>query len=121
MEPLVIAPGAETPAIDFNASSGVFKFSGKSYPENVNDFYRSILEYIEEYKKAPASNTILEFDWLYYNTATSKMIIKILVLFKSISTDLVVKWHCKTDNELMIEKGEEIKEVLEINMEIIRN
>ncbi|MBC7862577.1 MAG: DUF1987 domain-containing protein, partial [Bacteroidia bacterium] len=111
MEPLIIAAAAETPAINFNAATGVFNFSGKSYPENVNDFYKAVLEYIELYKTNPKENTLVEFNWLYFNTATSKIIIKILVLFKSIKTNLEIKWYCKSDNELMIEKGEEIKEV----------
>lgn len=119
MDPLIIEAAAETPSINFNGQSGIFNFSGKSYPENVNDFYKPILDYIELYKATPKENTIVEFNWLYYNTATSKMIIKILVLFKSINTNLSFKWLCKSDNELMIEKGEEIKEVLEINLDIV--
>ncbi|HXU28329.1 MAG TPA: DUF1987 domain-containing protein [Bacteroidia bacterium] len=119
MEPLIIAAAAETPSVSFNGQLGTFNFSGKSYPENVNDFYKPILEYIELYKTNPKENTLIEFNWLYYNTATSKMIIKILVLFKSINTNLSIKWLCKSDNELMIEKGEEIKEVLDLNFDIV--
>jgi hypothetical protein len=119
MKPLIIDATAETPTINFNGNEGIFAIVGKSYPENANDFYKPILEYIELYKTNPKENTLVEFDWFYYNTATSKIIIKILVLFKNTFTNLSVKWLCKNDNELMTEKGEEIKEVLEINLEIL--
>lgn len=119
MNALIIPPSAETPAIDFNPQTGKFKLSGKSYPENVNEFYTPLLEFIEIYKSKPQKNTVLDFTWLYYNTATSKIIIKLLVLFKSIDTDLHIKWNCKKDNELMKEKGEEFREVLDVNIEIV--
>lgn len=119
MKPLIITPTTETPSINFNPETGIFNFSGKSYPENVNDFYNPILDYIELYKVLPKESTVVEFTWVYYNTATSKIIIKILMLFKSINTKLSIKWFCKISNELMIEKGEEIKEVLETKLDII--
>lgn len=119
MEPLVILPAAETPAINFNGQTGIFSIAGKSYPENVNDFYKTVFDYIERYKSNPKENTTVEFNWLYYNTATSKIIIKILMLFKNIPTNLNVNWYCKSDYELMIEKGEEIKEVLGINLSFV--
>ena len=119
METIFIEATSTTPEVNIDAYSGIFSFSGKSYPENVNDFYTPIFELIDRYKKKPAKSTILELNWLYYNTATSKIIIKLIQHLKDLSPVFKVKWYCKDNFELMIEKGEEIKEVLEIDLEII--
>ena len=119
MEQLIRNAGKQTPQIFLDGDKGFFSFADKSYPENANDFYNPILEYIELYKLNPKDKTTIEFNWLYYNTATSKIIVKIILLLKDISSDFEVRWLCSKDADLIIEKGQEIKEVLQINLNII--
>ena len=116
MKKLIIEAGKETPQIHLDGSSGYFAISGKSYPENVNDFYRPVFEYIEQYQQNIQPRTILEFNWLYYNTATSKVIMKIIMRLKEISHDFQVNLYYKKDFDLIMEKGEEIKDILDVNM-----
>ncbi len=118
MEDLILTASSETPAINFQGNTGTFSFEGKSFPENVNEFYKPIQEYLLKYAQEPNSTTAVSFRWLYYNTATFKMIVNILLIFKEMKTSLSVNWICAKDNELMIEKGEELKEVIDLNMEI---
>ena len=119
MESLIINATSSTPSVEFDGNTGVFSITGKSYPENVNDFYFSVFDYINLYKKTPKPRTILHFNWLYYNTATSKIIVKIIQLLKNVSPEFEVKWYCKKDFEMMIEKGEELREVLEVNLNVV--
>jgi len=119
MEKLIIAPTSETPEINFDGENGMFKISGKSYPENVNTFYNQIFDYIEKYKQKPATTTTVEFFWLYYNTATNKMIMRIIMFLKDASPQYKIKWYFKKGFELIEEKGTEIKEILDINLETI--
>jgi hypothetical protein len=122
MNPLIISASAESPSVIFNGESGSFVVSGKSYPENVNDFYKPLFEYLDLYKKAPKDKTILEFNWIYFNTATSKIIMKLILNlkeFKGLNKSVEVRWCCKSTDELMIEKGEEIKELIDIDFKII--
>ncbi|MGP8217098.1 MAG: DUF1987 domain-containing protein [Bacteroidia bacterium] len=122
MEPLIIKGAGENPEVDFDGNSGLFKISGKSYPENVNEFYKPLLDYFELYKKEPKEKTILEFSWIYFNTATSKIIIKLILSLKAlkdINKYVEIRWYCKRGDELMIEKGEEMRDVLDMNFEII--
>lgn len=122
METLTIEPSSETPGVYLNATEGTFKFTGKSYPENVHDFYSSVLTYIENYVQNPVDKTILEFTWSYYNTATSKIMVKIIkelkkVLEKGKAFEII--WRCKSTDDLMIEKGEELKDLLDVNFSVI--
>ena len=122
MEPLVIEESGECPGINFNGDSGIFSISGKSYPENVNDFYKPVFDYLEAYKKAPKEKTVLEFNWIYFNTATSKIIIKLILALKALkdmNNTVEIRWICKKTDELMVEKGEEIKEVIDIDFHIV--
>lgn len=40
---------AETPEIQFNSKNGILHIEGRSIPENVNEFYSPILEWIRAY------------------------------------------------------------------------
>ncbi len=119
MESLIINGNVHTPQISFNGENGIFSISGKSYPEDVSEFYRPVFEYIELYKSSPAKKTLLEFEWLYYNTASAKIIIKIILALKDVSKDFEVSWYCKKDYDIIIEKGLEIREILKINLNVI--
>lgn len=116
METLKIEAGKETPRIYCDGANGHFSISGKSYPENVNDFYEGVFDYIEQYKENTPPKTTLVFNWLYYNTATSKVIMKIIMRLKEISEDFQIKWYYKKDFDLIKEKGEEIKDILDVEM-----
>jgi len=119
MEVLLIKEENEKPKIKFDGDNGILTITGKSYPEDVTNFYKPLFDYISLYKANPNKKTIIEFNWLYYNTATSKVIVKIIMMLKDISPVLEVKWFCKQDMDLMIEKGKELKDILEINLEIV--
>ncbi len=121
MEKLIIEATNQTPEVIFDGENGAFFIAGKSYPENVNEFYKDIYDYIELYKQKPCHKTTIDFKWLYYNTATTKNIIKIILLLKDCSPEFEINWICKKHFDLIIEKGEEIKEVLNVNLNIIQN
>lgn len=115
MQTLVISQTNETPEIVLDGSNGTFSFTGKSFPENVNDFYNETLKYLEAYVQQPKDHSSLEFSWLYFNTATSKMIVKIIMLLKTVKASgksVAIKWYCSPDDDLIIEKGNEFAELL---------
>jgi hypothetical protein len=119
MDTLFIRKTSETPQINLNGDAGIFSITGFSYPENVVSFYKPVFDYIEEYKLNPREKTILEFNWIYYNTGTSKMIVRIILELKDLSKEFEVKWFCQNDVDIMIDKGKELKEMLDINLSII--
>jgi hypothetical protein len=118
MEELRIAATKETPEVFFDGSKGYFSISGKSYPEDVHSFYKPLLQYAEKYLQAPANKTTLEFSWLYYNTATTQKIMKIIMLLKDASDEFQVNWHYKKNFRLIKEKGQEIQDVLDMEFHI---
>lgn len=113
-----IAATSLTPSIQFDYEGGLLEIRGKSYPENVHEVYNRLLGIIGSYSEEPQPKTQVIFEWLYYNTATSKIIAKILMAFNQMDTELKVIWLCKPDFTLMIENGEMYKEFFDFDFEI---
>ena len=110
---------SQTPEIILNFSTGVVSLTGKSYPENVTEVYKELLDALEVYCLTPKTATVLNFNWLYYNTATSKIIIKILLMLGKADTKLTVNWYCKKDFTMMIDKANVIKDIMKIDINIL--
>ena len=108
----------QTPEILFDIAKGEISLTGKSYPENVHETYKELLDAIQKYCLSPKKVTTVNYKWLYYNTATSKIIIKILLDLKKANTNLQVNWFCKKDFTMMIEKAKVIKDILNIEINI---
>ena len=121
MEHLIIVKTDDTPEIDFNPGSKEMKISGRSLPEDVTVFYNPILKWLEEYAAAPKNPTILVLKMDYFNTASSKLILDILMKLEEIHEEhscVKVEWHHLEDDEDMQEAGEEFADIVEIPFEI---
>jgi hypothetical protein len=122
MEKIVLEPTSETPKVILDRDNNVFEFSGNSLPEDVVNFYNPILSWFDQYAITPNKRTEIKFNLEYYNTSSSKMILKILEVFKSIHRkgfDVEVHWHYMEDDEDMIEAGEDYSENVKIPFRFI--
>jgi len=119
MDKLIIAATGNTPQVYFDGEKAFFLLKGKSYPENPIIFYGELIEYIDNYIKSPQNNTELHFKWAYYNSATSQFIVKMILLFRENCPNFTVKWFSEDDLDVMIEKGNELKEIFKIDLEIV--
>jgi hypothetical protein len=58
----------------------------------------------------------------YFNTASSKIILDILLKLEEIrnnGANVEIKWHYSSDDEDMMEAGEEYAEIVDIPIELI--
>jgi len=116
MDTINIEATDETPKVILNAESGIFEFSGKSLPEDVTIFYDPILAWLEEYAENPVDPTKVIFKMDYFNTASSKLILDILMALEEIHEEhdcVSIEWHFLDDDEDMEEAGEEFSEIVE--------
>lgn len=112
----------DTPSITLDAQSGTFELAGRSMPEDVTSFYSPILEWIDKYSQEPNEHTVFNFKLTYFNTASSKLILDILVKLEEIKEnghELLVHWFYPDIDEDMKEAGEEYAEMIEIPFELI--
>ncbi|MCD4770722.1 MAG: DUF1987 domain-containing protein [Bacteroidales bacterium] len=71
------------PEIDFNPVSGELILKGKSIPENATSLYQPVINWVKEYIMEAAEQTNLHINLIYFNTASSIWISK---LVKALST-----------------------------------
>lgn len=122
MEALRIEPTDDCPFVLFDKDNNKFEISGKSLPEDVVTFYEPLLDWLEEYKSAPLDKTIFDFKLIYFNTASSKMILDVLLVLEEIKEegkDILIKWHSLSNDEDMQEAGEEYADMVEIDFEYL--
>ncbi len=122
MEIIKIKGTEDTPSVILDKDQNIFEISGRSLPEDVSMFYEPILSWIDDYAEAPNAETVFNFKLEYFNTASSKVILDILLKFEDIhekGNKVVVKWHYREDEEDMLEAGEEYADIVEIPFEYV--
>ena len=121
MEVIKIKGTDDTPNVILDAESNIIEFSGRSLPEDVVTFYAPVLDWIEEYAKSPNPKTEVIFRLEYFNTASSKVLLDILLKFEDVlnsGSEVVVQWYFQEDDEDMEEAGEEYSEIVDIPFEM---
>lgn len=118
---LIIEETQDTPKIVLDQSNGIFEVSGRSLPENAVKFYSPVLQWMEEYFNNPNQTTSFEFKLDYFNSASTKKIFEIITILEKLSQknfSVIVIWYHSKDDELIKNRGQEIKEMVDIPFEI---
>ncbi len=122
MEPIIIKETEDTPKIIFDPDNNKFEISGRSMPEDVANFYSPLLNWLDEYAESPNEKSIVSFKLEYFNTASSKALLDILMKMEEIyenGNEVLIKWFYPDDDEDMQEAGEEYSEIVDIPFEKI--
>jgi len=100
---------------------GELRFSGRSLPEDAKEFFKPIIDWINEYFKDPNVTTMVDFDIRYYNSASSKMILDLLYVFKTQidkGLNVIIQWEYDKDDEEMKQAGSDFSELVGIPIEL---
>lgn len=122
MEALDIRATNDTPKVLLDPENDIFEISGRSLPEDVVSFYQPVIDWLEDYKDALNDYTEFVFKYIYFNTATSKLVQDILIKLEEIHEGgghVQVIWFYEEDDEDMLDLGEEFSENVNIPFEII--
>lgn len=117
METIKIAGTEDTPKVILDPENNAFEISGRSLPEDVASFYNPVLNWLEEYIENPKDKTEFNFKLVYFNTASSKLLLDILMKLESLhekGNEVLVKWHYPEDDEDMEEAGEEYSDIVDV-------
>ncbi len=122
MDVIKIQGTDDTPQVTLDATSEVpyMEISGRSLPEDVVTFYAPILEWLDDYAENTLEKTVFNFKLEYFNTASSKLLLDILLKLEDIHEDgheVLVRWHFPDDDEDMEEAGEEYEDIVEVPFE----
>lgn len=122
MESIVIDGTPKTPSVNFDSDSGVLQLKGRSIPENSIEFYKPLVEWLDDYAKRPQSKTAVNIQLEYFNTSSSKCLLdlfkKLEVMHKG-GNDILVKWYYEEDDEDMLEAGEDYQSIVNVPFKMI--
>jgi len=122
MEPIIIEGTPKTPTVHFDSSQGVFKLEGRSIPENSVEFYKPLVDWLDQYKENPLPKTTVEVKLEYFNTSSSKCILDVfkkLEMIHKAKNDVEIKWYYEEDDEDMLEAGEDYESIIRVPFEMI--
>lgn len=120
METIKIQGTEDTPKIILDAENEIMEISGRSLPEDVSSFYEPVLNWLNEYAESPNKNTVFNFKLTYFNTASSKLLLDILMKLEEMhekGQDVLIRWHFPEDDEDMAEAGEEYADIVDVPFE----
>lgn len=107
----------DTPEVTLDRARNRFEFYGKSLPEDAESFYQPILHWFDEYIKEPNKDTTILFKMDYFNTISSKMILKILHKLEAIHKkrkNILVHWYYHEMDEDMMDAGQAFSEMVNV-------
>src|ERR1700712_4159290 len=116
MKPITIIGSEDTPGVILDKDNNIFEISGRSLPEDAAEFYKPILNWMNDYKKEHSNKTEFVVKLEYFNTSSSKLILDILTRLEGIPGSSIVWCYC-ADDEDMQEAGEEFSELVTVPFE----
>lgn len=120
MEVIKIKGTDDTPSVILDKENEIFEISGRSLPEDVTTFYEPILNWLDEYAANANAKTVFSFKLVYFNTASSKLLLDILMKLEEMyenGNDILIKWYYPEDDEDMEEAGEEYADIVDVPFE----
>lgn len=123
MQYIEIEPTYKSPKVVFNPEDGIMEISGRSVLINVEEFYRPLLkwmdEFIEQHKSARIEFT---FDLEYFNLSSSKRFLFFLYKLQEMNNnggEVKVNWHYPNNDLDILETGQDFSTMVRIPFNFI--
>ncbi|MCW3786476.1 DUF1987 domain-containing protein [Plebeiibacterium sediminum] len=122
METIVREGTPKTPYVRLDGEKGIIEIKGRSIPENSIEFYKPLIDWLEEYSSDVNNDTAVNVQLEYFNTSSSKCILDIFKKLESIfkkGQKVEVNWYYEEDDEDMFEAGEDYQSIINIPFKMI--
>jgi hypothetical protein len=122
MNSIKIEAMEDTPRIVFDPENDIFEVSGRSLPEDAALFYEPIIDWLRNYAKNPNKITEMHIKLNYFNTASSKLLLDMLLILEEMVEDgkeCIIKWYHDEEDEDMAEAGEEYAELVDVPFSLL--
>ncbi len=74
MDDILIQQTEDTPEINFSAKTGLLKFSGRAYSNEINAIFVRLNAWLDEYLKNPNDSTTITLQLDYSNTVFNRLV-----------------------------------------------
>jgi hypothetical protein len=121
MDDFFLEATPKTPKLYFSKDTGEFEISGRSIPENSIEFYKPVINWLDNYIGDPNQRTLLVIKLEYFNTSSSKCLVEILRRLEILNNQSIVKvkWCYEEEDEDMQESGEDFKEIIKVPIDLV--
>lgn len=109
----------KTPTVRFISAEGKLEIKGRSIPENSIEFYKPLIDWVEEYARQPQENTTVIIQLEYFNTASSKCLLDVFKRLEMVPKPVQVNWYYEEDDEDMLEAGEDYDAIINLPFKMI--
>ena len=102
-----------TPYILIDEEKSYMKIEGRSFHENVVEFFKEISDWLDNYLTSDFKTFTFDCVMNYFNSSTVKVLLNIILkMDKYASNDnkIIVNWITTRDNEIITECGEDFQE-----------
>jgi len=122
METISFEGTPKTPTVNFNADTGIIELKGRSIPENSIEFYKPLVDWLEEYKEnaQPMTKVIIQLE--YFNTSSSKCILDVFKKLEAVhkaKNPVEIHWYYEEDDEDMLEAGEDYESIIRVPFKMV--
>ena len=117
MEVLRVEGGEDRPEVVLDKENNIFEISGRSIPEDVTEFFNPILAWLDVYAQEPLEETVFNFKLEYYNTASSRLLLDVLLKLEDIYKDnhkVFVNWYYPQNDGDIEDGGKDYFELVKI-------
>lgn len=111
MKRLAIKHTRCTPEILFDPVKGTLDISGSSYPENSFEFYKPVIEWIDNFVKNKQNEVELNVKMKYFDSTSSKFLIIIFEKFELLYSNgnkVKINWLYDEEDPDNLESAEEL-------------
>lgn len=131
MDSLIIHPTEDSPSVIFDLKSKRFIISGESRPENASKFFTPVIDWVVEFEKllflqknelADTTPFIFSFKLEYFNSATAKYFMDMLLILKKIVTkgyNIAIEWNYEKRDICMLDSGKDFSEIVDLKFDFI--
>lgn len=116
MQPLFIANTIRTAGVNFDAEKAVLMIKGNSIPENSDQYFQPLHDWVEEFAKTHKGKVTFRVFMTYFNTSTIRHIIGLMKkLIQAYGKDLTIEWAYERGDEEIRDRGQDISEVVKFD------
>lgn len=122
MESLFVEGTQKTPTVNFDASKGIIEIKGRSIPENSIEFYKPLVDWLENYAQNAQESTVVNIQLEYFNTSSSKCILDVFKKLEAIYKNkhqVNINWYYEEDDEDMLEAGEDYESIIHVPFNMV--
>ncbi len=122
METIIREGSPKTPYIKMDGEKGVIEIKGRSIPENSVEFYKPLIDWLENFTTTGGQQTDVNVQLEYFNTSSSKCILDIFKKLETMyrkGTQVQINWFYEEDDEDMFEAGEDYQSIINVPFTMI--